>query len=72
MSRLERLAESIGEERWELLTDLVFAIVWVTLVTALFDVLDGPQWAYYGFMLLGIPVYYVMFTTTEAMADAEE
>lgn len=41
-----------------MLTDLAFAVVWVTLISVFFDLVDGPQWAYYMFMLAGIVAYY--------------
>ncbi|WP_049889127.1 hypothetical protein [Natronolimnohabitans innermongolicus] len=53
------------EERWGLLVDLVFAIAWVTFVDLLFRVLEGPDWAYYMFMLLGIVAYFVFFASLE-------
>ncbi|WP_226481762.1 hypothetical protein [Natrinema amylolyticum] len=47
------------EERWGILTDLAFAVVWVTLVEILFYVAGGgPAWAYYGCMLAGIVAYF--------------
>lgn len=53
------------EERWGLLVDLVFAIVWVTMVNLLFRVLEGPDWAYYMFMIAGIIAYFGLFWNLE-------
>jgi hypothetical protein len=58
MDALDRLGEYVRENRGGLLTDLVFAVVWVTLVNVIFRVLDGPDWAYYMFMLAGIVAYF--------------
>ncbi|APX95762.1 hypothetical protein [Natronorubrum daqingense] len=57
------------EDRWGILVDLVFAIVWVTMVDLLFRVLEGPDWAYYMFMLAGIVAYFGFFISLE-MATA--
>lgn len=58
------------EERWGMLTDLAFAVVWVTMVEVLFRVVDGPTWAYYLFMLSGIVAYYGLIASTNlAMAN---
>lgn len=50
--------ETAREERWGILVDLAFAIIWVTLVDLLFQVVEGPTWAYYLLMLTGIVVYF--------------
>jgi hypothetical protein len=44
---LERLDDHFREHRGGIVTDLLFAVAWVTLVNALFRVVDGPTWAYY-------------------------
>lgn len=72
MSRLDEIAQSVGEERWGMLTDLAFAIAWVTLVTAFFDFVDGPRWAYYMFLLAGAVAYWLLFDVTEAIANGDE
>jgi len=53
------------DHRWGLFTDLVFAIVWVTMVNLLFGVIDGPTWAYYMLMLAGIVAYFGFFASLE-------
>lgn len=59
------------EERWGVLTDLAFAVVWVTLIEALFTVVDGPTWAYYMFMLAGIAAYFgLIWSVSVATHDA--
>lgn len=65
MDLFERIGEHIRENRSGILTDLVFAIVWVTLVNAIFTVLDGPQWAYYLCLLAGIVVYFGLVVSLE-------
>ncbi|MFQ3318282.1 MAG: hypothetical protein ACI8UR_001611 [Natronomonas sp.] len=54
----ERIGEYMQEHRGGMVTDLVFALAWVTIVTVLFNLVDGPQWAYYLFMLSGVVAYY--------------
>lgn len=73
MSQLDRVAEYVGENRWEMLTDFAFAVAWVTIVTVFFDLVDGPRWAYYMFMAAGVVAYYLMYGMSEAaVAGAEE
>ena len=57
------LQEYISEQKSGMIIDLVFACSWVTMVSILFNVLDGPQWAYYLCMLAGVIAYYGFFTS---------
>ncbi len=47
--------------------DLMFAVVWVGLVSFLFDFVltSAPAWAFYMFMLAGIPAYFGFFISLE-------
>ncbi|WP_436347630.1 hypothetical protein [Natronorubrum sp. FCH18a] len=58
MSGIGEWLETAREQRWGILTDLAFAIVWVTLVDLLFRLVEGPTWAYYLMMLAGVAAYY--------------
>ncbi len=59
MTGVREWLQTAREERWGMLTDLVFAIVWVTLVEMIFYVAGGgPTWAYYGCMLAGVVAYF--------------
>ena len=69
MSLGETVGEHIGEHRSDMLIDLVFACSWVTMVTVLFSVLDGPQWAYYLCMFAGVVAYYGFFTSLAIARD---
>lgn len=71
MSRLRRLSKYVRENRRGILTDLAFAFVWVTIVNAFFEFTDGPQWAYYMFMLSGIVAYFLLFELTDAVDETE-
>lgn len=46
------------EERWGILTDLAFAVVWVTLVELINYFLKPPTTVYYLLMLAGIVAYF--------------
>lgn len=46
------------EERWGILTDLAFAVVWVTLVEFVNYFLEPPTTVYYLLMLAGIVAYF--------------
>ncbi|WP_165874889.1 hypothetical protein [Natrarchaeobius oligotrophus] len=64
--------ERVRAQRWGMVVDLAFAVAWVTMVHALFLVLDGPDWAYYGFMLAGVVAYFGFMGSLErARADRE-
>ena len=63
MTDIREWLETAREERWGLLADLAFAVIWVTVVDVLFRVLEGPDWAYYMFMLAGIVAYFGFFAS---------
>ena len=65
MTSVREWIESAREDRWGLLVDLAFAVVWVTMVDLLFRVLEGPDWAYYLLMLSGIVAYFGFFASLE-------
>lgn len=69
MTNVAEWIRQAREDRWGILVDLVFAIFWVTMVDLLFRVLEGPDWAYYMFMLAGIVAYFGFFISLE-MATA--
>lgn len=69
---LERLGDYLREHRGGIVTDLVFALVWVTLVNALFGVVDGPTWAYYLLMAAGVVAYYGFFLSLETARTARD
>ena len=69
---LERLGDHLREHRGGIVTDLLFAVAWVTLVNALFRVVDGPTWAYYLLMAAGVVAYYGFFLSLEAAAAARD
>jgi hypothetical protein len=52
-----------------MLTDLVFALVWVTVVSVAFDALGAPQWATYLAMAAGVVAYYGFFWSLETARE---
>ncbi len=52
-----------------MVADLAFAVVWVTGVSLLFEVVDGPRWAYYLFMLAGVAAYFAFFWSLKAASE---
>ncbi|MFC4358740.1 hypothetical protein ACFO0N_12385 [Halobium salinum] len=66
MSRLEAVGEHVRDHRSGMVVDLVFALVWVTVVSALFGFLSAPQWATYLAMGLGVVAYFGFFWSLEA------
>ncbi|ADQ69275.1 hypothetical protein C499_00035 [Halogeometricum borinquense DSM 11551] len=71
MSLAETIRNHVREHRSGMLTDLLFALVWVTGVSVLFDVLNGPQWAYYLCLGAGVVAYYGFFASLEAARERE-
>jgi len=63
----DRVRSHASENRTGMFHDLVFAVAWVALVSLLFDLVfvDAPTWAYYMFMLTGIPAYFGFFISLE-------
>lgn len=71
-SVFQRIGEYVLENRHGMLGDLVFALVWVTVVNAFFDLVDGPTWAYYVMMLSGIVAYFGFVYSVQLAARADE
>jgi hypothetical protein len=67
VSPADRLREQLAENRAGMLYDFVFAVAWVAFVSFLFDVVftSAPTWAFYMFMLAGIPAYFGFFWSFE-------
>lgn len=59
MISLEDIGEHVQDNQTGIMFDLLFALIWVGLVSVFFAAVDGPQWAYYLLLLTGIPGYYV-------------
>lgn len=67
MSLGDRIRDHAREHRTGMLHDLMFAVVWVGLVSLLFDLVfvSAPTWAFYLFMVAGIPAYFGFFFSLE-------
>lgn len=63
MSLDDRIREHVGEHRTGMIHDLMFAVVWVAIVTLLFDLVfvEAPTYAYYLLLATGIPAYFAFF-----------
>ena len=72
MSAIQRLQEAVEQHGRGMMTDLAFAIVWVTIVEVFFAVLQGPRWAYYMFMLAGIVAYFGFFASLGALDEDDD
>lgn len=66
MSAIDRVREVVDRHGRGMATDLAFAVIWVTLVEVLFALVQGPQWAYYLFMVAGIVAYFGFFASVDA------
>lgn len=67
MSITDQLREHVSDNRTGMVHDLMFAVVWVGLVSMLFDFVftSAPSWVFYMFMLAGIPAYFGFFFSLE-------
>ncbi|MFB1063017.1 hypothetical protein [Natrinema sp. H-ect4] len=67
MSVVDRLREHVEENGTGMVYDLLFAVVWVAIVSFLFDFVfvDAPRWVFYMFMLAGIVAYFGFFFSLE-------
>ena len=68
-SRIDRVREHVVENRDTVLADLAFAVVWVAVVTLLFDVLSGPRWVYHLTLAGGVVAHYGFFTSLDVVSD---
>lgn len=71
MPLADTVREHVREHRSGMLVDLLFAIAWVTVVTVVFDLLQGPQWAYYLTMFGGVIAYFGFFASLEAVREGD-
>lgn len=62
--------EHVRDHRRGMVADLAFAVGWVTVVSLLFDIVDGPRWAYLLCMFAGVGAYFV-FLGSLNMARAQ-
>jgi len=70
----DRLQEHLDENKRGMLYDVLFAVVWVTFISMLFEFvfLSAPTWAYYMFMLAGIPAYFGFFWSLRVAKAQQE
>ncbi len=63
----DRIHKHVRENRTGMVHDLMFAVVWVSIVSFLFEFVfvSAPTWAFYMFMLAGIPAYFGFFISLE-------
>jgi hypothetical protein len=66
------LFEYVSENAGGIFADLVFAVVWITVVTVLVGAAQGPDWALYLLMLAGIPAYYGFFASLRMAGDSAD
>ena len=71
MTGVREWLQTAREERWGMLTDLVFAILWVTGVDLIVGLLDGPDWARYMFMAAGIVAYFGLIWSFEVAKETQ-
>ncbi|MBV0900390.1 hypothetical protein [Haloarcula salina] len=72
MSVVDTIREHVRDHQRGMVVDLVFAIAWVTVVSVVFDVLQGPQWAYYLTLAGGVVAYYGFFWSLEIAREQQK
>ncbi|MDL5360361.1 hypothetical protein [Halalkalicoccus sp. NIPERK01] len=67
MDLTDRIREHVRENGTGMVHDLMFAVVWVAVVSFLFEFVfvSAPRWTFYMFMLAGIPAYFGFFLSLE-------
>lgn len=67
MTLTDRIREHVSENKTGMVHDLLFAFVWVGLISFLFEFVfrGAPRWAFYMFMLAGIPAYFGFFISLQ-------
>jgi hypothetical protein len=67
MSLADKIRNHIRDNSQGMLYDVLFAVVWVSFISMLFDFvfISAPTWAYYLFLLCGIPAYFGFFWSLE-------
>ncbi|WP_227378888.1 hypothetical protein [Haladaptatus halobius] len=64
------LLDHVREHRSGMVVDLAFAVAWVAVVSALFDLLQGPTWAYHLSLFAGVVAYFGFFASLEVARDS--
>lgn len=72
MSIVQTVREHVREHRGGMVFDLVFAVAWVTVVSLLFDLVNGPQWAYYLCMGAGVVAYFGFVASLSAAKQRQD
>lgn len=69
----DRLRTHVREHQTGMLQDLTFALAWVIGVSLLFDYVftSAPTWAFYMFMIAGIPAYFGFFISLEMAREQQ-
>lgn len=73
MSLGDRLQNHLRDNRQGMVHDALFALGWVGFISILFDFVfvSAPTWAYYLFLLSGVPAYFGFFWSLE-IAKAQQ
>ena len=73
MSLGDRLQSHLQGNKRGMVHDAMFALIWVGFISLLFDFVfvGAPTWAYYLFLLCGVPSYFGFFWSLE-IAKAQQ
>ena len=68
----DTVVETVREHGGGMFFDFVFAVVWVTAMTAVHGAFGGPEWAYYVLLLAGVPAYFVFYASLSTARETTE
>lgn len=66
MSFADRLREHVEEHQGGIVADMLFAVVWVTVASLLYELSgNAPRWVLWMYLLAGVPAYFLFFWSWE-------
>lgn len=71
MSLAGTVRDHVREHRSGMVVDLAFAVIWVAVVTALFEALPAPTWAYHLSLFAGVVAYFGFFASLETAKNSQ-
>ncbi len=72
MGWLAKIGNHIYENKDGIVFDMLFALVWVTIVVSFVDFVDGPTWARYLLLVAGIPAYFGFIYSMEFAKESKK
>ncbi|MFC4551035.1 MULTISPECIES: hypothetical protein [Halorussus] len=71
MNVIAAIRNHVDEHRSGMAVDLAFAVVWVAVVSALFEFLGAPTWAIHLALFGGVVAYFGFFASLKSVRGGE-